>query len=495
MALYTPANYPILSPEQANPFGYGLSQAITSRLNAANAAAQEAKNPYIGQQAAADVQGTLSHNIYQNLLNQYYPQDIQSQIGLRGAQTGLANQEAKYTGPKAISEMNLQGAQAANARQEAAKIDYLLHHPGFLGGEESKTLQSLKDMGYLDSSNQPLTQPVNNAQGNAQTNNVNNLTNTPLSNTTSTSLANTLQSTSPQSTPLVNNLTNSLQNTQSPPTSNVNPNAPFSTGRPLVDAILNKSFAAPAYQRQMTSAFDYVHSTPDMKNYDIAQLAGAGIDPSVGVHELSSGKTVPQILQEHGFDPNNPPDPDFLPTRGNIQTLKTRQAALKEIDVMGNFITKSLGPYSRTIANMPVNQISDALQGKNKQQQADFLAARMLTPEYASLRSKLANGPAGITAVEGILDKSMLDMKPIRALVSPEIWTMAQKKADDVLKSSFAKANDTYKVARQKGVSDNENTSTQAEPKITDADIAHTAKINNMSEAKVRERLKSEGRL
>ena len=226
--------------------------------------------------------------------------------------------------------------------------------------------------------------------------------------------------------------------------------APFHTGIPLADALLNKQFANPAYTQKMTQGFDWAHSTPDYKSYALAQAAGAGIDPSEALHALASGKTVPQLLEEHGFDPKNPPPVDYMPTRENVAKLKQRQAALKEVDVLSDFVTNGLGPYFRTFEGMSPLQMRDALVGKNKQQQIDFLAARGLAPELSNLRLLLAQGKIGITAVKEMMNKSMMDVGAFQGLVSPDVFTAAQKLMSSKLGEAFHKSEEVYNVGQNR---------------------------------------------
>ena len=87
---------------------------VNNRVNAAKAAEQEAKNPYVGNTMLADL-------INKQNVNKYYGQNIESEIGLRGAQSNNANSEA------------------ANNRQ-------LHDNPGLRGTDFTKELELLKMM-------------------------------------------------------------------------------------------------------------------------------------------------------------------------------------------------------------------------------------------------------------------------------------------------------------------------------------------------------------
>lgn len=87
--------YQILTPEQANPLGHGIAQAIQammqmqeSRNYAAQAKKQELENPFV-----ARLQEELLKNKQQE--NQWYGPKIKSEIGLQGAQSGYYGEETK----------------------------------------------------------------------------------------------------------------------------------------------------------------------------------------------------------------------------------------------------------------------------------------------------------------------------------------------------------------------------------------------------------------
>lgn len=110
--------YPTLSPEQANGYQYGLMQAIERQLKAsqsrnynAAAAEQEAKNPYVGQRE-------LEALLMDQQKNKWYAPNIQSEIGLRGAQTNLANVNAQFTPLDSYSKAA--AALRTSSRQERA---------------------------------------------------------------------------------------------------------------------------------------------------------------------------------------------------------------------------------------------------------------------------------------------------------------------------------------------------------------------------------------
>lgn len=97
-------SFPILTPDQANPYQYGLQQAIQRQLQMsqsrnynASAAAQEAKNPYVGQRE-------MEALIADQLKNKYTPEDMETTFASRRASTRGTNldnrqKELEYNNP------------------------------------------------------------------------------------------------------------------------------------------------------------------------------------------------------------------------------------------------------------------------------------------------------------------------------------------------------------------------------------------------------------
>lgn len=395
-----------------------------------------AQAQYALPMAQQNLQKAILGNAYAQIQNQYAPQDFSSAIGLRNAQAG-------------------------NYSADTAKTRYMLNHPGYFAGEDAKTIQYLMDSGILkpgslnNGNNVPSAQ-----QGMSQSSPPQGqggmTAPLPMSAPQAQQLVNATQEQSNQQ-PAAPSFQNSAASA-APLTQNQVPGSsddmegatPFKTGNPMVDAILNRRYAAVNYQNKMARGFAWVHSPVDARNYQIAQLAGAGVDPSSAVQQLSSGKTVPEILTANGFDPNNPPDPDFLPTHGNIEKLKQRQSALKEASSLSDFVTSGLAPYSQTIHGYSPAQVVHAIANDNPEQQARFLAARALAPELTNVRLLLAQARNGKYAVQSMSDKSLSNVNAYQGLVTPQVFKRTQKLINEQLESAFTKSEEAYKVAPNK---------------------------------------------
>lgn len=387
------------------------------------------------------------------LENKWYGPKMSADIGLEGAQAGLAGAQIPYYQQETLNNQY--------KREHGLLEPEFIQMMRYFQSPEFKKLSSGQSQGSSDIAGQVANTMLNqsNNQQIPYSQYSNNMTLTPAAEQAqqqAISLKNALaplvaqQVAPPQpsgvSSAMDQQATESQQGRQ-----NQTFNGLPSTGNPVIDAYISNKLGVTGnemYQQKAAQAFNWVHSTQTMKDYEVAQLAGAGIDPSEAVQQLGEGSTVPEILQKHGFDPSNPPEPDFLPTKGNVTVLKNRQAALKEVDALTDFVSTGLGPYSQRVWNMSPSQISDAITGMNKDKQIDFLAARILAPELANARLMMANGRTGITAVNQIMDKSMTNAKALQGLVRPEVFEKAQSKATEVLKDAFGKATKAYTVGK-----------------------------------------------
>ncbi len=182
----------------------------------------------------------------------------------------------------------------------------------------------------------------------------------------------------------------------------------------------------------------------ETKSHLVAIGQGAGIRGDEIEKELSTGKTFDEILYERGFDPKNPPEPVYELTKGNQKALNEREYASREVKYLSNFINKATGDYAGKVRGYNFNQVKDALLGKNEKQQAEFLAARMLSQELVNLRLVLGGAKGTVHAIKSMTEKSMFDSKIFEPLVSNEVWHKTQEIADRELQKAFISSKKGY---------------------------------------------------
>jgi len=406
-----PMQFRRLGWEDTNPLSMGISQG------------QQQAQSFM--QFPQEMQKMQLANALAAIQNQFAPQMAQAELGYKqaqiphlNAQTGLLGEQTKWYGPKAQSDLQDALAHRGLMGSQQRQIDYQLQHPGFMGGQEAKTLEALKAMGILD---------LNNFQGNQQQQNAQ-------------------QRGMPNMPPPMGKNAGEMGE-QMPPVEGQqqqgNAAAPFATGNPLVDAILNRPYAAQAVQQQQMKGYNWAHTPIDAKNYSVAQLGGAGVDPSTAVQALASGQSVPEIMEQLGFgsDSSKWPDPIYPATKSDITKLNQRKAALAEIQPISEFVTTGLAEYLPGIGNMSLTQIKDVVGGMNKDRQMKFLAAYGLMPELTNLRINLAGGKAGITAQKEMQEATYGHLKPLQQYLDKDVFIGAQRLMDKELTNAFDKAN------------------------------------------------------
>ena len=196
-----------------------------------------------------------------------------------------------------------------------------------------------------------------------------------------------------------------------------------------------------ALQTKQASGYDFNSLPVSTKEYMLAQAAGMGIYPDEARKMLTSGKSLSDIALEKGFDPEDLPEPIYPLTKADQTQLKQRKASIAELNTLGKTISTWAGPYSQQIAGYSPLQVKDALTGKNKDQQAKFLAARMLAPEQAAIRIKAMGGNVGIEAIREMTEKSMMNGHALQALVKPDVFIKANELVEEAIKDAVDSAN------------------------------------------------------
>jgi hypothetical protein len=364
------------------------------------------------------------------LTNQYYGPNIQSQINERNALTQQYNINNKFSPKLKQYEVD---------KNELLRKYPFLNQPGGTG--------EIQRLMYLQSQLQ---------NNNQQQNPPNSIQNLQPNESYVPSIAQTNQSNPFDYNKLIQQQLNKLNN---PAINNgkLSPDAKFAndysdiksgfvpgTGRTQQYQTSEEANKALEIMERKEKQQAWKNAPANAKMNILAYANGAGIDLDEANRELSKGTSLENLYKKHGFDPKNPPEPDFLATTGNVTKLKDRQAALKEMNVISKFIKEGLGPYSQRIMQYSPVQIKEALAGKNEEQQAKFLAARGLVPELTGLRLMAANAKATVHAIKAMQDKSLMNIKIYESLVTPKTWTRAQDLMDKVLNKGMKKSVESY---------------------------------------------------
>lgn len=183
---------------------------------------------------------------------------------------------------------------------------------------------------------------------------------------------------------------------------------------------------------------------PESKKHIIAEGQGAGIPSDVTAHWMLQGHNFDDLLLNYGYDKNNRPEPIYELTGGNISKMNEREYASREVKYLSDVVQKYTGEYASTIKGYSPDQIMDNLSGKNKEQQAKFLAARGLSSELVNLRLVLGNVRPTVHALKNMEEKAMLKLKALNLRVDSDVWNRAQSLMDQELQNAFAASKKGY---------------------------------------------------
>lgn len=392
---------------QGNAITQGALQNETSRL----------KNQYYAPNILSQIAYKNALTQGQNIENQYMPEKLQ----LANAYQALQN---KFYGPNIQSEIGLRGAQTQQAQQEANKLKFLLDHPGFMAGEDAKTLEWLRMNGMASNPNTNAAPSQGNAFNapsnvNAAPNNIN----MP----TSSAPTNAVTSGPAVSAPPINSL-------QQQPT--VNPAAPFNTGNPLWDAILNRRYAQPAYQAKMVQGFNWTHLPVESKNQLIAQGYGMGVEPLKMMDYVNKGMSLQDIAKAEGLDPLNLPPPIYPPTTETKTRVQQVQQVSREIDYLSSATTPIIKKYADTFLGVSGARLADMISNDPDAQTryGEYIGALALQTGLANGRTIAEGGRPGATVMKMVRDsalKGIDQLSPIK--MTGKAYEAAQNTIDRVL--------------------------------------------------------------
>jgi hypothetical protein len=323
--------------------------------------------------------------------NQYYAPNIQSEIGLRGAQTD--------------------------------KTRYDLAHPGLMAGGNAAQLEYLKGLGGK----------INPEQ--------------------------------------VQNLIKGLSQA------------------PMADIAAKQAYAQTAQQNLLAKPFKALPK--EYQDNYIATLKAAGYTDQEAGRAAINNRDLGSMLEAKGYksDLSDLPTPQPVLTSAAKSALLRSNMAKAGLDAADDFINEGISHYAGqpTIQGSPLGFYKDALSGKNKDKQSDFIAATVLAQDQAFLRARQAGAPLSQGLLQHTLDTSLTNVQGKYAFTSPEVFKAAATK----IKKTFDDINAAENKAAYGSSFNKKNNFERYE--ASPEDINFTAKKYGLTPEQVRQRIKSGG--
>lgn len=450
------SQFPIETFEQANP--------VMAGIGAANALyAQSVQNQYLKPMLQQQYQrGQYANQIMQPQA-QYAPQLTQAELAYKQTQAPLAQAQTQALLQGNIPMMQ---AQTGYLGTEAAKNQFGLNNPttmlpgmaGQIGAlntlkmldpslfgspnvapptQYQNTVSSLANGSPTQLPGMPSAGAVSGDQGQS---NSSFLPPNPYNNFASPSplMANMGQQGMPQGMPV-------NQGQQQPGQQPAFPSVQSLANLMMqgVTAPIQEKIAQANFYNQRAQGYNFSLLPPNQQSYVVAQAAGLGYEPLQATALLNSGKTMSDLAQAKGLDPNNLPSPIYPASSQTVNLIQRRNQALNEINTIQPLLNNALSPYSRRFDGYSPTQIAGAISNDDPDAQARFLAAKALQPEMSSLRLKAMGGQVGIEAIREVNNASMGNMKSFQTLVNPKVYSAAQNYVDQWINQGAQAANKT----------------------------------------------------
>lgn len=387
-------SYPILSAEQANPLLYGLTQALKNNQ-------------------------TALQNENWAMENKYQEPQIQQKIKANELANSIAAINAKYAEQKTLEDLahlrSSTGLNLSNINKTNALLPFLIQRQrenannplltmsgpaGQIGAALFAQQHGLNIPGY------GAPQVVSNAPG---------------------GIGSSIKA--PQIEEGPNALAQSILNSND-----------VNTRSKIAQAQLNQKRA---------NAYNFSILPVDEKSDYLAQLRGLGLNSSEQQEAILNNKTLTEIAQEKGIDPNYLPPKIYAATKANITQDNKRREALAGLKKLGDFVTEGIGPFSQSFRGVSPKFMADTLNNQNRDARVKYLAAIMTVPEVSATKLRALQGQVGIEAMRHVEENSMQNHKVLEILksfIKPKDWIDAQKLSNQVIEATGAAENDIYNV-------------------------------------------------
>lgn len=206
----------------------------------------------------------------------------------------------------------------------------------------------------------------------------------------------------------------------------------------------NESDPLNDYRQQRNNLIKWTSLPADWRSNTLAIGSALGFSAQETENAYLSGKSLKEMAKEKGIPENLIPNPAYPPTKAQINAVQQRRAALSEMNVLDDFISKAQAPYSRRVNGYSLNFIGDAVSSDPKAQEraSDNVAAKILQTENFAARFKSLGGNVSEAAIDKLMTESLANFKIPGVTLSPAIWSQAQAKVKQKLIEAATSAND-----------------------------------------------------
>lgn len=189
----------------------------------------------------------------------------------------------------------------------------------------------------------------------------------------------------------------------------------------------------------MTHSLSYRLMPPDSKKQLVAYAVGMGYGPAQASAMFAQGKTLDDLSKEKGVKIEDV-KPRYPLANENIKQYQQRTAAVHELDNLQDKVNEATKLMGRKFAGFSTGQLINAIKGNDPDQQAQMLAARMVGPDIANLRLRVAQGKAGVEAAQEMEEVAMSRFKVLEPMLSTEV----RVKTNELVTQWLREANNSF---------------------------------------------------
>lgn len=440
------ANFPLLSFEQANPILMGMSAGQNLISTYLKNQLQRANNKYAEPMAAAQLaynQELPGHvraqTALQNEQARYFGPSALSNIASQRAQAALQGEQTKYYGADKRSEMALRQSQIAAA--ELKKHFPLLGEAGVAG--QIGAQQYLQYLQGQQGNQQQPSQTMHPSQQEQPSSLVGRgVSSEMFSPQMSQSLG--LPQAPPMQAPSLQS--QMAQNAQAMPAAPMGQESAGDLASILQNSIqsaLKNQNARGEYLEARTKALPFTLMTPTAKNHEISVGKALGYTYGEATDLLTQGKSLRDLAVAKGEDPNNLPLPEEAATTATLTAYQKSKVGLAGLNAIDTDITEAMAPYSKRFKGWSPKQIGQSILGLNEDAQGDYLGARAMQLELAAMRARGGGALAGVTLLQEIVENSQGEIKNMGINVSEKVF----RRMNEFINKNINKMNEAERRA------------------------------------------------
>lgn len=179
----------------------------------------------------------------------------------------------------------------------------------------------------------------------------------------------------------------------------------------------------------------------------IALGQGMGLDQLAMRDFINQGKSLDEIAQMQGFNSSDDVTPKYTLTRKESEAQKARNIAQRESDLISQYVEKYESPYASSESRyleLPLTIAKKTATGESLDEEAKFFVARMLQSENVPQRIAAMGGKPTVHAIRNLEEVSFNKLGVLSGLMTDRLYSSIQKEFSKQINKITDKAYQGY---------------------------------------------------